>query len=442
VFQESNLAEIRPFHGVHYNPSLVKDMAKVICPPYDIIPPQMQQELYQRSDNNFIRIEYGKELPQDKDGSNKYTRAAATMKQWLEQQILVADEKPAIYIDEHQFTHQGKMLKRRSLNCIVKLEDWSKGIIRPHEGTLAKAKSDRLSLMWAIQANTSPIMSLYEDKGRNIAGLLDKETKKKSAFNAANVDGESHRVWSITSETVIDQIRGSLSDQPLYIADGHHRYESALNYQRERHSSSPGNKEESYDFVMMTLIDIADPGLVILPAHRLVRGLSATALESLPGRLNEFFNVEEHPISKSDAVTQINKLLSQAKDGARLILCGLGKGHLQVLTLRDANLVRPMFPAFHSELYQKLDVSIVDHVILEELLGLTHDKAGSFLDFINGVPEALKRVMDGEYQLGIIVNPVKPAVIKTIADSGDRMPRKSTYFYPKVPAGLVSYRFA
>jgi uncharacterized protein (DUF1015 family) len=402
----------------------------------------MQQELYQRSENNFVRIEYGKELPQDKDTNNKYTRAAATLKRWLEQQILVADDKPALYLDEHHFTHQGKTLRRRSLNCIVKLEDWSKMIIRPHEGTLAKPKSDRLSLLWALQADTSPIMALYEDTRGEIASLQDKETKKKSAFNASNVNGESHRVWSITSEAVIDRIRGSLSDQPLYIADGHHRYESALAYQREKHSSSsPGKKEEPYDFVMMTLIDITDPGLIILPAHRLVRGLASSALDELPDRLNAFFNIQEYAISKTDVRSQIKGLLSDNGEEAKLVLCGLKKGHLLLLTLRDTNIVRPMFPAFHSELYQKLDVSIVDHVILEELLGLTHDKAGAFLDYVNDAPEALKKVLDGEYQLGIIVNAVKPAVIKAIADSGDRMPRKSTYFYPKVPAGLVSYRF-
>jgi uncharacterized protein (DUF1015 family) len=435
------LAEIRPFQSVHYNPSLVKDLAKAICPPYDIISPQMQQELYQRSDYNFVRIEYGRELPQDKDNNNKYTRAAATLANWLEQRILVADEKPALYIDDHHFSFQGKTQRRRSISCIVRLEDWSKMIIRPHEGTLSKAKNDRLNLLWALQANTSPIMALYEDQAGEIASLLVKETRKRPAYSTSNINGESHRTWSINNENTIGRIHNSLNDQPLYIADGHHRYESALAYQRERRSTAPGIKEEPYDFVMMTLVDIADPGLVILPAHRLVRGLAPSAIDELPSRLNDFFKIEEYPISKSVVRSQINSLLTSGTDETRLILCGLKKGHLQVLTLRDTNLVRPMFPAFHSELYQKLDVSIVDHVILEELLGLTHDKAGAFLDYVNDAPEALKKVLDGEYQLGIIVNPVKPGVIKAIADNGDRMPRKSTYFYPKVPAGLVSYRF-
>ncbi len=434
------MAEIRPFQGVHYNPALVKDFAKVICPPYDIITPQLQQEFYQRSDYNFVRIEWGREQPQDKDTFNKYTRAAATLKSWLEQRILVADEKPSLYIDEHSFTYQGKKLIRRNLYCLVKLEDWSKMIIRPHEGTLARAKSDRLTMLWTLQANTSPIMTLYEDKNKEIATLLNAPTRHKPAFSAANVNGESHRIWALTDDAIISRIRVCLASQPLYIADGHHRYESALAYQREKYSTSvQGVMEAPFDYVMMTLVDIADPGLVILPAHRLVRGMAQPALDDLLSRLDTIFNVSEHPLNKKDIGSQINRLL--AGDKIKLILCGLKPGKLLVLSVRDTAAIRPMFPAFHSEIYQQLDVSIVDHVILEELLGLTHEKADALLDYNHDAAESVKKVLDGEYQLGIIVNPVKPGAVKAIADSGDRMPHKSTYFYPKVPAGLVSYRF-
>lgn len=437
------MADIRPFQGIHYNHSTVKDLAKVICPPYDIISPQMQQELYQRSDYNFVRIEYGRELPQDKDTFNKYTRAKNTLNDWLDRRILVVDERPALYIDEHTFTYQGKTYRRRNINCLVKLEDWSKMVIRPHEGTLPKAKSDRLSMLWMLQANTSPVLSLYEDKDKEIALILKEQIQHKPAFHVSNSDGESHRMWTITGEKIIESVKNCLSGQPLYIADGHHRYESALIYQRERYSSSPPKtKETPFDFVMMTLVDIKDPGLVILPAHRLIRGMEQSGLNGLLTRLNSFFKVEDYAIRKTDMRSQINTLLTQDKGETKLLLCGLKKGRIQVISVRDAEAIRPMFPAFHSEFYQKLDVSIVDHVILEELLGLSHDKAGALLDYNYDAETAIKKVMENEYQLGIIVNPVKPEAIKDIADSGDRMPRKSTYFYPKVPAGLVSYRFA
>jgi uncharacterized protein (DUF1015 family) len=436
------LAEIRPFKGVHYNPSLVKDLTKVICPPYDIIPPQMQRELYQRNDYNFIRIEFGRELPQDKATDNRYTRAAATLDKWLEQAILKIDDKPSLYIDDHHFTHQGKTYRRRSLNCLVKLEEWDKMIVRPHEGTLSRPKSDRLNLLWALRANTSPIMALYEDRDNRISALLNKPARSRPTLNVRNDNGESHQVWAITDAAINGKISDFLAGQPLYIADGHHRYESALNYRRERRtSSSSGTEGEPYDFVMMSLIDIADPGLVILPAHRLVRGMSSSAINGLMAGLKTCFVVAELAINKANTLSQINGLLSEDKNEVNLLLYGLRKDKLLLLTLHDFSIVRPMMPYFHSDLYQKLDVSIVDHVILEELLGLTHEIAGVFLDYTNDALEAIKRVVEQEYQLAFILNPVKPGIIKAIADSGDRMPRKSTYFFPKIPAGLVFYRF-
>jgi uncharacterized protein (DUF1015 family) len=284
-------------------------------------------------------------------------------------------------------------------------------------------------------------MSLYEDRDKEIVSILKKQVNHKPILQISSFDGESHRLWAVTDEAIIGRIKTCLSDQPLYIADGHHRYESALVYQRERRSASPaGAGEAPYDFVLMTLIDIADPGLIILPAHRLLRGMEQPLLDGLLSRLETFFDVKDYMIKK-DLKSQINALLSGDGDEPKLLLCGLEPGHLQVISVRDFQAIRPMFPAFHSEYYQKLDVSIVDHVILEELLVLSHEKAGTFLDYSYDAETEIKRVLNKEYQLGIIVNPIKPAVIKTIADSGDRMPRKSTYFYPKVPAGLLSYRF-
>jgi len=436
------LADIRPFRGVRYNPALVKDLARVICPPYDIIPSQLQQELYKRSDFNFIRIEYGRELPQDKDTDNRYTRAAATLKRWLEQGILKADDKPCLYIDDHRFTLRGKTCRRRSINCLVKLEEWDKMIVRPHEGTLSRPKSDRLNLLWALQADTSPVMALYEDSDKQISTLLNKPDREGTDLDIKLKDGESHRIRVVSDTETNSRVHDYFAGQPLYIADGHHRYESALNYRRERRSSSgAATTEEPYDFVLMSLIDMASPGLVILPAHRLVRGMVPSAIDGLMAGLETCFNVAEIAIDKTDTLSQMNELLSGGKEEVKVLLYGLKKDRFLVLTVRDFSIVRPMMPYFHSELYQKLDVSIVDHVILEELLGLTHDMAGGFLDYSHDALEAIRRVDEQEYQLALIVKPVGPGTIKAIADAGDRMPRKSTYFFPKIPAGLVFYKF-
>ena len=436
------MADIRPFRGVHYNPAVVKDLAKVICPPYDIIPPQMQRELYKRSEFNFIHIEFGRELPQDSPRDNRYTRAASMLEQWLAQGVLKSDDEPSFYIADHHFNHQGRTCRRRSLNCLVKLEEWDRMIVRPHEGTLSKAKTDRLNLLRILRANTSPIMALYEDRDKQVSPLLNRASRGRPALSFRGDGGESHQVWALTDAAVTGKIRDFLAEQPLYIADGHHRYESALTYRRERHAASHGDAAEApYDFVLMSITDIADPGLVILPAHRMVRGISSAAMESLPERLRSIFTVEELPLPKTGKIPDINRWLAEAPDEVKLLLYGLKKDRLLVLALRDFSAVRPMMPYFHSEMYHRLDVSIVDHVILEELLGLTHDTAGVFIDYTNDALEAIEKVAQQEYQLTLIVNPVRPGVIKAIADAGDRMPHKSTYFFPKIPAGLVFYRF-
>jgi len=439
------VAEIRPFRGVRYNQRLITDLAPVICPVYDIITPQMQQELYHRSQYNFVRLEHGRGLPQDTPLDNKYSRSAATLEQWLKQGVLRVDEAPAIYLYDHYFTRQAKECRRRGIVVCVRLEEWDRMVIRPHEGTLTEPKDDRLSLLWACQANTSPILALFEDQGQQVASGLALEERNEPVISFSSTGGERHKVWAITEPEAINQICRSLARQPLYIADGHHRYESALIYQRERIAcSSSMSGDEAFNFVMMTLVDFSDPGLIILPPHRLVRGLSRATLDGLMAKLEAFFEIERWPLSMPDVWQQVDDLLIGVKPGetnrVRLILFGLAVGHLLVLRLRDLAAASRMMPYFHSELYKSLDVSLVDHIILEKLLGLGSGREEARIAYSYEKREAVNRVLDQEYQLAFLISPVKPEVVKAIADAGDRMPRKSTYFYPKLPAGLVFRR--
>ncbi len=434
------MAEIRPFRGVHYNQSLLNDWPAVICPPYDIITPQQQQEFYLRSTYNFIRLEFGRELPQDTVTDNKYTRSAVNLEQWLKQGVLEIDEAPAIYLHDQYFTQQGREYKRRGIIARVRVEEWDKMVIRPHEGTLAEPRSDRLSLLWALQTNTSPILALFEDQAQQISSLLAKQERSKPLLSLRSVNGEGHNVWAITEPKVVNQICSSLAKQPLYLADGHHRYESALVYQRERrvHSASaPG--DEAFNFVMMTLVDFSDPGLIILPPHRLVRGISKSTLNELMAKLKVFFEIEELSLSMPGVWKQVDDLLAETNE-VRLIVFGLTAECLFVLRLRDLTAVSQMMPYFHSELYKGLDVSVVDHIILEKLIGLSSDKEDTSLAYSYDKPDAVNRVLVQEYQLAFLLSPVRTEVIKGIADAGDKMPRKSTYFYPKLPAGLIFNR--
>jgi uncharacterized protein (DUF1015 family) len=435
------VAEILPFRGVRYNQGLAGDLAGVICPPYDIITPQLQQELYHRSAYNFVRLEFGRESPQDTSADNRYTRSAATLEQWLAQGVLAQDQKPAVYLHDHYFRYGGKEYRRRGIIAAVRLEEWDKKIVRPHEGTLAEHKSDRLSLLWALEADTSPVLALFD--GGQVSPLLAAQAKDQPIISLSG--DESHKVWAITEPKAIKELAGYFARQPLYIADGHHRYESALTYRRERLAcsssvSGEGGGNPGFNFVMVTLVDFADPGLLILPPHRLLRGLSRAVLSQLAEGLKSFFNVEELPLATPGVWRQVDDFLGGGNDEVRLVVFGVAEGNLLLLRLRDAAAASRLMPSFHSEIYKKLNVSVLDHIILEKLLGVGGGEEAS-LDYTYSREDAVNRVMEQEFQLAFLLSPVRPGVIKAIADAGDRMPRKSTYFYPKAPAGFVLYYF-
>jgi len=434
------VAEIHPFRGGHYNQSLVSDLSKVICPPYDVISPQLQRELYALSEYNFVRLEFGRELPQDTVGDNRYTRAKATLEQWLSEGILRIDETPAIYIHDHYFQFQERRHRRRGIIARVRLEEWESKVVRPHEGTLPGARRDRLDLLWALQANTSPVLAMYEDIGQQIAPILERESARKPVMRASGPDSERHDVWAITDEDIIRQIASNLSHQPLYIADGHHRYTSALTYRRERHSFSTTvvSTSEPYDFVMMTLVDLTDPGLVILAPHRLIRGIPRPLVDGLIAKLEAFFEIDRLPLSTPGIWQRVDELTIDT-DETRLVCFGPEQDNILILRVRDGADISSMMPSFHTELFQRLDVSIVDHVILEKLLEIDAADDEDKVHYSHDRQSAVNRVLDQEYQLAFFLRPVKPQLVRTVADAGETMPRKSTYFYPKTPVGLVFY---
>lgn len=433
------MALIRPFKAVYYNKSVVGNLSDVICPPYDIINSQLEEELYQRSKYNFVRIENNRQLPQDSDLDNRYTRSGDKLKQWLEQKVLITSKIPAIYVHDHYFNCQGKKYRRRGLIVRVNIEEWHKNIIRPHEGTLAEAKSDRINLLEAIKANTSSIMTMYEDREKRISSLLESQKTDNMLISTKENDGERHEIWQVNEPNAVNGICDGFADKALYIADGHHRYESALTYKRQMTASSSATRTDApFNFVMMTLMDFADPGLVILPPHRLLRGLPESNLAGLADKLGSFFDIEYLPLDMANLWQKVDEFLAD-KSSVKLILFGLDGQNLSLLTLREIAAADKMIPYFHSELYKRLDVSIVDHVIIEELLGLS-SAAEIKISYNYDRQEAVKGVLNQEYQLAFIVSPVKAETIKEIADAGDRMPRKSTYFYPKLPSGLIINR--
>lgn len=435
------MAEVCPFCGIRYKKEKVSNLGVVNCPPYDVITAAKQKLYYQKSDYNVIRLE----LPaQPSAGSakgrskSKYGNAAVTLKSWLKEGVLQADGSPAFYLHDHYFRYEGRR-RRRELIARVKLVPWGEGIC-PHEETSSKVKQDRLQLLQTCQAASSPILALYQGKDKEIAGILSSVAQYNPPVDFID-SGERHLIWAITESQLIRQISDLLSDLPFYVADGHHRYETALAYQRERieQLSSPTGKE-AFNYIMMSLVEFSDPGLVVLPIHRLVRGISPDTKAKLIRWLTnqDFFTVETNSlldIKANLAENIFHKLKPAEGEGALLGVLGLEDDSLIILRQRLDVPIDKAMPVARSQAYRKLSVSLLNHLILEEILGI--DSSRDDIEYTADVDEAYRRVTEGDYQLAFITSLPKVEVVKSIADAGDRMPRKSTYFYPKVPAGLV-----
>ena len=422
------MAEVSPFLGVRYNQEIIKDMAAVICPPYDVISPEEQKAYYDKSGYNLIRLEHGMVLPNDTKTNNKHTRACSTFNQWLKERVLLIDHVPSFYIHEHCFTYQNIRKRRLGLTACIRLEPWEKKTILPHENTVPGIKSDRLELMRACAVNFSPLLGLYEDLGQKVTKLLTIQASRKPAIDFAEA-GETHKLWVANEPEFVQRVSHFLASKPIYIADGHHRYETALAYRDERRQETrPTRGNETFNFVMITLVSFSDPGLVVLPVHRLIRNLSANALTEFRSILETYFELVSVPLGEGN--------LPEVA-GATTRVLGLEPGNIVALKLRQPLSLKEIMPDNHSEAYKRLDISIVQHLVIDRLTAL--DKSSSIAYTANAV-EARRFIESGEYQLAFLLNPIPVATIKTIANSNDRMPGKSTYFYPKLPTGLVINR--
>ncbi len=430
------MADIRPFQALRYN-TATENMASVICPPYDVISPQQEAALLAHDLHNFIRIEYAKTLPTDSEECNRYTRALAHLQEWLRDEVFIQDEKPSYYHHEHTYNYGGNKIVRRGLFARVRLEEWDKMIIRPHERTMAGPKKDRIKLIGTLEADTSPVFGLYQDEGNLIGSVLDQVTGWPETIEFAGEPGEHHRIWEITDIEAVAAIQRAFDEKPIYIADGHHRYESSLAYRNERYALDPKiSPDAAVNFVMMSLTDMSDTGLLILPTHRLLRGLSKNLIFILPERLQEYFTVERFKAS-GEGWEKVKTLMIE--DSSRFFICGLSGDQILSLTVKDQAKIEGFMPLGHTPTYRGMDVSVVDHVVLENILGMNAaDEERVAYD--HDLDSTISRVKSGEFQFAFILKPVRPETIQAISDAMDRMPRKSTYFYPKLPSGIVVYR--
>ncbi|OGO15947.1 MAG: hypothetical protein A2Z02_02870 [Chloroflexi bacterium RBG_16_48_7] len=423
------MAEITPFQGLRYNQNIAGNIEDVICPPYDVISDEDQKLYYDKSEYNVIRLEHGRVMPGDNEKNNKYIRARDTLTNWMKDGVLKIDNDHTFYIYEQGFTHNGGYRKRVGLVACVRLEPFSRKVIFPHENTSSGVKLDRLELMRALNANVSPILCLYEDPGNKITKLMtDRMLAGRLLININNGD-DTHRVWKANEPEFVQRVSHFMSPKSIYIADGHHRYETSLAYRDERAKNSLSQGTEGYNYIMMTLVSFSDPGIIMLPVHRLFKKIPNKSLPEIQKGLAEYFEMTPMPI---------NELSLEDKKGTDIRVIGLEPDKIINLRMLSSVLPRDAMPAQHSPVYQRLDVSIMEHIITEKVLS-TANKEGNIV-FTPDAQYALNQVNQGACQLAFLLNMMPPTTVKSIADSNDRMPRKSTYFFPKLPTGLVISR--
>ncbi len=422
------MADIRPFRALRYDLGKAGDIADLTCPPYDIISEEQRREYLSRNSRNIIRLE----LP--KEGQNPYEEAARTLEQWQEEGSLRHDMDEGFYLYEEEFfskVDQGETRKVRGLVCRVRLEDFENGVVLPHEETLSKAKEDRFQLLSATQCNFSSIYSLYHDENHVTSQRLENLAKSCPPRYEFSDGLVTHRLWVINDPVAIEALRQDFAGRKLYIADGHHRYETGLRYRdalREQGAYLPGSQ-----YIMMTLTDMADPGLTVFPTHRLVRGLGHFDSAALLEACREEFDLLPQP-GRRESEEALENFYGEGKHAFALF----DGAAWTVLVLKDPAVMEKLLPE-KSPAYRLLDVSILHSLVLEKLLGIDKENMASQknLTYTRSAEEAEASVEKGESQCCFLLNPTRVEEIGQVAQNGEKMPQKSTYFYPKLITGLV-----
>ena len=423
------MAEIRPFKGIRYNQAKVGDLSGVVAPPYDVISPEDQPKYYDGHPNNVIRLI----LP--KGDGDKYRSAAECLNDWLETGILIQDDMPCLYAYRQEYVIGSEKKRRLGLTCALRLEDYERRTVLPHENILAGPRADRLNLLRATRVNLDSVFALHADAG--VPKVLAPVIAGAPDASAVDKDGVKSELWRISDREAIEAIQGALDAEQVLIADGHHRYAAALAYRDEmRTKAGVADSDASYEYLMMTLVSLEDEGLVILPTHRVVRGVLTFDVAWFLSRLEEFFDIEEKPANG------LLEAIETAAPTAHVFGLHLQGGRSYVLTLKPTVNPERVIDSPGSNALKQLDVSILHSLILERLLGIGDQQLASQvnLTYKRDAAEALRLVSSGESQMAFLINPPRVEEVEAVAAAGDRMPQKSTFFYPKLLTGTVMRR--
>ena len=416
-----------PFKGIHYNTEKIR-IQSVVSPPYDIIPDSMQEELYKKSPYNFVRIILGKILPDDNEQNNRYTKSAMLLTQWRKEDIIAQDEETSFYIYEQGFDFHGEKRILRGFISLCRLEEFGKGGILPHEKTFKAPIQDRLNLMRACKANPEPIYCLYSNG--SITKILQSERGEK-ILEFTGENGIWHRVLRLTDKEILNRITTEMLKSTIYIADGHHRYQTALEFSREEHLKNYNPLTMPSDYIMMLLADINDNAVTILPTHRVIK-TPAVPLSDLLKSAEEFFIIKEHhSINGERIIHELAKCMRKHAIG--LIADGTG----YIMMPRSEELILEYMDKNNSKAWNLLDVAVLENLIFRKIMGMDNYDERDML-YTRDADEAVKNAGGG---MAFLLNPTGISEVRSIADNRETMPHKSTYFFPKPLSGLVFYKW-
>ncbi|UCC39099.1 MAG: DUF1015 domain-containing protein [Candidatus Aminicenantes bacterium] len=435
------MADIRPFKGLRYNSEKVK-LEEVITEPYDRIPPQLQEEYYERNPHNVVRIILGKDDDPEHPEKDKYRRANIYMDKWESEGILIREDSKALYIYEQEYKVDGAHKKRMGLIARVKLEEFSSRKVLPHEKTFPKHKIDRLNLLRATNANTGQIFLLYKDDERDVTNAIEwAKEKAEPGGEVKDEDGFIHRLWIIKEQESIQRIQEAMADKVLIIADGHHRYETSLNFRKEMiEKGKEIMDDEPFNFIMMTLFRLDDPGLVILPTYRLVRGLDKLSEEGFRELFSPYFDISEvswKDFSDRFIVEDIREKIRSENHTFAAFVSQFQK--FFIFKLKSEDILDTEIEDERSREWKRLDVAILHSLIIDKLQALSSEPFSleNNVSYIRKLDLGLQKVIEGEFQMIFFLKPVSLDQIREVVENGELMPQKSTDFYPKLKSGLV-----
>jgi uncharacterized protein (DUF1015 family) len=445
---QDSINDVRPFRALHYDPAVVKDIGECLSQPYDVISPAQQDAYYAQHPQNVIRLILGKEEAGDGEQNNRYTRAHALLSEWRAAGILRSTARKSFWAYEQAFDLPG--IGRKTVKGFigaVRLRDYSERRILPHEKVLKGPLEDRIRLTEATGTQFEYIWSIYQDKAYVIDNILDGQEKEPPIVDyVEKAIGVRHRMWRLTDPGTCEIMRRTMARQKIYIADGHHRYQTMLTIRdRMRRRFPDAGPDAPWEFIMMFLVNSEHEGLTVLPTHRMLHGIQVESLFKLGADILEHFHVKKYVFRDGDEAEVRRRWLRDLRDvdpgehtfGAYIT----NTNGYYLLTLRDEEAYEELVQLDYSSVWKLLDVNILNTLILEQILGLTEEQLSlsTSISYTKDVDEALARVHAGEIQVALVLNPTALRDVIAIADNDERMPRKSTHFYPKPVSGLVFY---